>query len=208
VRLARASAGAVGELLTVLYPPAGPTGTGQRYTLIYPSSLECDIAADFALQLDVATVEGAALQLPEESQAAFAFGVGVLYATPRGHADEVDRLRLAEAGLVKALNAPAQPARIRWAAAMMAAGVCAERLREYDKAEGYCLEAAKVVEADSLEQMAAWYALARAYVQNGKPDVAQETLTNLITTFEAFAATEVFGRARQALTDLDRKRPR
>lgn len=208
VQLRRASAREVGELLGVLYVPAGAVGTIERYTLVYPSWRECNAAAEAARDLDVPMVKESPDRGPDDAKGAFGLAIGLLYGTPRGHPQEAARLGRAEASLVRTLSAPAQPARRRWAAGMIAASTRANRLNDYDQAQAHLLEASKVVEPQSLEHLATLYAQARVSIQNGKPDAARETLRKLIDTFGTFKATEVFGRARDTLTELERKQTR
>ena len=206
--LGRGQAEAVGELVTVLYPTAGTTGTTHRQTLVYPSVVEAESAREAARNLDVTPVEAPGAQPPAGIERAFAFGVGLYYGTPRGQAGESERLAVAEASLVQALNAPDEPGKRRWAAGMLAGWIRSDRLRDYEKAEVHFEAAGQVVEPNSLERMAALYARSRMAIQNGRPDLARGTLKGLIDTFGASKTTEVFRRARHTLDDLERKRGR
>ena len=208
VELGRASARAVGELLGVLYVPAGPVGTTERYALVYPSRLECEAAADLARDLDVPTVQACPDRAPDDVEEAFDLGIGLLYGTPLGHPQEAARLGWAEASLLRTLGSPDQPAKRRWAAGMIAADVRGDRLDDYDQAQAHLLEAGKVIEARSLEYLATLYAQARASVKNGEPDAARKTLRKLIDTSRTFESTEVFSRARETRTELERKQRR
>lgn len=206
VQLTRASARAVGELLAMLYVPVGPAGTTHRYTLVYPTLAEWAGAAGWARDLDIPPVEEPVSRPPESVERAFAFGVGLLYATPHAHPEETDRLRSAEAGFLRVLNAPDQPKPYRWAAGMIAGAICAERLADYERAEQHLVAAQGMAMPESLEQMATLYLRARVHVRNGKPGLARQILSDLLARFGSFAASEVYDRADKTLAQLEGRR--
>ncbi len=180
-----------------------------RYTLIYPSWLECEAATQVARELDVSLVgERTSGEWPGGIEDAFTLGIGLLYGTPRGHRSEAERLAHAEGSLLRTVKAAGESARRRWMAGMIAGHIRATRLNDPGRAESHFIGAGKVVEPGSLEDMASRYALARMYIQSGKPEMARQTLTDLVNTFEAFKATEVFNRASASLAELERKRTR
>ena len=202
VRLSKARARDVGEVLSWLYVPSGPAGTVDRYTLVYPARLEWEAAANVVSRLDVAAV-GNEIAAAAAGKS-FALGVGIIYGTPVGHPAEGERLRQAEASLQRVYNGLDEPAWERWAAGMMAGSVAADRLYDYDRAEQHFLAAESVLQPGVLERMCTMYARARAHIQNGKPQIAQKLLADIIAQFPAFRGTETFERARKTLAELDR----
>ena len=211
VRVVRLSAGparAVGELLSILYPPSGPAGTTDRYTLVYSSSLECDAAAEMARELDVPMAASAPAAALDDPRTAYAQAIGLIYTTPRGDVREKDRLAAAESGLVRIMQSSNEPRRRRWAAGMIAAYIRGDRLNDYDRAEEYLDAARQAAEPGSLERAEVQYALSRVYIHNGKPDLARDTLAQLIAPAGRFRGTEVLRRAEETRAELERKRRR
>ena len=203
IHLKHASARDVGELLSILYLPAGPTGTEERYTLIYTTTHEWGASADWASELDILAINDINTPPPENVDNAFAYGIGLIYGMPADLHDHLKRFQLARAELLRVLQSTDQPKRQRWAAGMVAGWITANRFCEYEQAEKYYASAEAVTQPGGLEQMVTIYARAGAFIQEGKPDVARKLLHNMIAQFGVFRRTEVYERAAKTLADLN-----
>ncbi len=207
IRLEHANARDVADLVGILYIPAGPTGTMHRFTLIYPSATEVKTAGAWATGLDVSPRTDGPGPVPDSLDQAFLDAVAVLYGTPTGHPKEAERLNHAVSVLARVYGAADQLGPRRWAAALIAGAIAADRLYDYEQAETHFLVAGGIAPPGSFEQMTTQYRRALAHIQNGHPDLARDILTQVIANFGMFRRSEVFERARRALGELDAKRP-
>ncbi len=205
IRLQHASARSAGELLSILYVPSGPTGTSDRYTLIYPVQLELAAAAKAARALDVVAVTESTTSMPAAASDPFAVGVGVLYGTKPGGSPDKQRLRSAVTALQRAGGGADQSAWRRWAANMIAGAALADRLYDYAGADREFAAAEMNTEPGSLEQMTTLYMRARALVQDGKPDAARELLTRVVGLFDRMRSTEAFDRSHKLLGEINQR---
>lgn len=198
VRLQRASAGSVGEILRRLYLPVGMQGR-DRCLLIYGTQAEWRAAADFVPVLDVepAGLEGAGRSgAPvEEFRRAVAALMGLAEDRP---ADREVLRRIAERFGAVALDDGAAPL-LRWAASMLAADVYAGRLYEYPSAEQMYVAALTQAAPGSVEYMNTLYGRARAHLANGRPDRAQGMFAAVVAQFTAYRQSEVYQRSRKGL---------
>ncbi|GMU23328.1 MAG: hypothetical protein AMXMBFR13_34070 [Phycisphaerae bacterium] len=202
VRVSRAPARAVGELLAWLYVPSGPTGTETRYTLVYPTSEEGEAAAGHVSSLDVPPVASQPENLPDEPQTSLTLGIGLIHAAPLHGPASRERLKHAQAALARAAAGTALPEAQRWAAAMVAGGLAADCLYDFKSADSHYALAETLATPGSLEQMSALYARACAHVRAGRTEPARQILTQLIGHFGPLRVTEPFGRARKLLSQL------
>ncbi|MHC4673866.1 MAG: hypothetical protein ACYTBZ_15395, partial [Planctomycetota bacterium] len=198
-----ASARNVGELLSILYLPAGPSGTEQRYTLVYMTAFEWGAAASWVDVLDVSAVEDASSNLPEDIDQAFTYGIGLIYGKLDDISDDTKRFRRARDSLLRVLQSPEQPERLRWASGIIAGWISTERFYEHEEAIEYFSSAEVIAQPGSHEQMVSQYAQADVLMHHGKGEEMKSLLSNLIARFIIFRKTEVYERANRVLVELN-----
>jgi hypothetical protein len=208
LRLERAKADDVGDLMIWLYPPAGPVGTEKRYTLIYPTEYELGAAARTARSLDVTAADIPLDSVPESPSEVFTAGLSLLYGTPSGADDERVRLGLVRDCMMRAGESAELDAKQRWEAWIIAGQVCLTRLGEYETAEQCFRAASEGAPAGALEHLAGRYALAMTLRQNGEPDRAREELSQALAGAEAWRSTETYRRGQELLDELAGNRGR
>lgn len=202
VRLEHATARSVADLVSILCIPAGPSGTVHRYSLLYPTRVEWDVAAEAAAMLDVPAVDQLPPPPPNGPLEAWRRAIGLIHGTQRGQADTLQRWRTAEAQLAHLYRAEGLSHDQRWAACMIAGSILGDRFYEYDAAEERFAQAAAVAVPGSYAQMAAIHARAQARVHQGDVDGARNLLARVLSEFDALRRTEVFDRARRLFADL------
>lgn len=204
VRLSQARARDVAGALKVLYLPSGPSGTDHRYTLVYPTPLEQDLAAEAAKQLDVALL----VNVPEDDQSAevWRWGVAEAFKVLSDAPIPPHRVRRIAESLARSSASAQLPRLERWAAGMLAGELLAHRLYDYAAAQAIYQQLEVVPEPGSYEQMALVYARGRALQQDGRRDQARVAYEHVIGQFTALRGSEVFERARDSLAQWDRRR--
>jgi len=197
VRLKNARARDVARVLDILYLPSGPSGTDHRYTLVYPTALELDLAGDAAVQLDVA----AAGEQPPSSEPGtlWSWGLAQAFQILDDPAVPGERVRRAVDSLRVAASSNTLGRLQRWAACMVAGELLAHRLYDYAAADAVYEEAERHAEPGSYEQMASLYGRSRGLLQDGRRDRARKVLETVLSQFSAFRGSEVFERARETL---------
>jgi hypothetical protein len=202
VRLNRGQARSVGEALALLIIPSGPTGTTHRYALLYPTDLEWNLATEWAERLDAPVTEEEPPAMPDNPEGRFAYGLGLLYGTPRHHDKAEQRCRLASQAFtaVAANGSASQP--LRWAAAMLDGAIYAERLFDDAEAAARYAQAEALAVPGSYEQMAAIYPQSVALVQEGRRREASRLLARVLSEFSAYRATEAYDRARKLFGEV------
>jgi len=203
VILRKASARAAGEMLGIMYVPAGPTGTEHRYTLIYATKAEWGAAASWIEALDVQGIAVIIEQSGNSNENEFAYGVGIINGIQADVLDEDKRFRMAREVFSRSARRAEQAEHLRWASGMIAGSISAGRLHEYEQAEKDYATAEAAARPGSLEQMNAQYARACMLIQNGKGEAARKMLANLIGQFGDFKKTEVYERAGRTLATLN-----
>jgi hypothetical protein len=193
----------LGELISRLYLPAGPSGTKERYALIYPSIQECNTAAESVKELDVVATSINAGD--EQTTITFAQSIGFYFAAQISQADTAAWPSVLQQ-LKHAANETSASAWRKWAANMAAGAVASERLYDYGAAALLYEQAERVASPGSLEQMNALYQRARSLLQIGDNSGGRRLLTQIVGQFAMFRSSEVFERARQMLADMDRGR--
>jgi len=202
VRLERANARQVGQVLAWLYLPTGASGAMHRYTLLYGSEREWNAAAAWARALDVPALSDGGIDDAADAAAHFVYALGTIYGIERDDPDLPPRLRLADTSLTRVLAAAERPAPQRWAAGMIAGALLADQLFDYESAAQRLDSAATTAPPGSLEQMTAAYVLSQLRIQNGQPAEARSLLASIVDEAKAFDDTEVFQRARRTLAEL------
>jgi hypothetical protein len=198
VRLERAAADSVGDVLSRLYVPVGIQGR-TRCLLIYGTQAEWRAAAEFVRVFDVAPLDDLPQAMPPQPVEAFQRAIAVMMARSRTGA--VDRSALAKVATVfeqTAANEQATPI-LRWAGAMLAGDLCARTLYDFNRAEQLYVAAAGIAPGGSIEQMNALYARARTDVANGRKDRADPLFATVIQQFAAYRHSEVYLRCRRGL---------
>lgn len=204
IRLQNARARDVANVLSLLYLPSGPSGTDHRFTLVYPTAQENELATEAARQLDI----GIAAEAPAGDTAGdrWRWGVARAFAILDDLSIPQDRVRPIAASLATSA-ASSQLSRLqRWGAGMLAGELFTNRLYDYAAAAEAYRQADGAVEPGSYEQMALMYAKARALQQDGKRDQARSVLETLLGQFSNFRGAEVFERTRESLGQWERKR--
>jgi len=158
-----------GGILSVLYLPTGPSGSDQRFTLIYPTEMGVARGADAARQLDVGTREKPRARRRRDQ---WRWGMG------RAFAWWMKRMRRHRMG---------GPPRLCWRRAsvgesvelaalgrgMVAGDLFANHLYDYAAAEAAYALAAEAVEPGFTSKWRLMYARARALQQDGHGDAAR-----------------------------------
>jgi len=201
VRLNHAKAKDVAAILMLLYVPAGPSGSDNRYTLIYTTSLELDRAAAAAQLWDVSS--RASSQPATTMQSAWDRCAGELLLNfDRNHStDEWRHL----ADQLSQLVISAEVTRLqRWMSAMLAGEILANRVYDYASADLIYQQAESLAEPGSYEQMAAMFARSCSFYQDGKRQQARKQCEAIIGQFSQFRECELFARTRQTLAALER----
>jgi hypothetical protein len=200
VRVRCAPAKWVVEALARLYLPSGRSGSGDRYTLVYPTAGEWSAAAAHVEQLDVTPARP---QPGSTLPGGFSCAVAGWYGLSQEPADRQQVSTVIAAFEGKEAGASNWE---RWAARMLLADLLADRLSDFDRAAQICADALIVAQAGSLEYLETLYTQARLLVHAGRPTQARRTLETIIGQFRALRGAEAHDRARQLLADLDRKR--
>jgi hypothetical protein len=203
VRLQQARARDVAGVLSLLILPTGPSGTDNRYTLVYPSRLEQDAAAQAAVLFDV---PAASTTAPADDMAAtWQWGIAEFFRIAEEPGAAPERIR----PLAERLNAAASSARLstvqRWAAAMLAGELFAHRLYDFVTAADAFVRAEAAAEPGTYQQMAVLYARGRALQQDGKRGPARAIFETILAQFGAMRNSEVFERTRETLAEWDRR---
>lgn len=206
VRLSSGGAREVACVLSWLYLPCGPAGTDTRYCLVYPTAREADMAARRAAEIDVASIVDARVETPTSSEVNFGRAVGLLYGADPARPADRERLKAASSLLDLVHADAALPRWTRWAAAIIAGTLAMEQTYDFEAAGRFLAAAENLAEPGSYEQMAAWYAQARAHVQDGRPAAARAILGRILSQCGAFRETEVFERSRRMLAEFERRR--
>jgi hypothetical protein len=204
VRLQNARARDVANVLVVLYLPSGPGGTDHRFTLVYPTPLEAELASEGAREVDVGTA-GPEPAGPTAGDA-WRWGVAEAFRVLEDPAIAPERVRRAAATLATTISSAQMPALRRWMAGMLAGELLAHRLYDYAGAQDVYRQTESAAEPGSYEQMALVYAQARAFQQDGRRDQARAQLEFILGQFSALRDSEIFERTRESLAEWDRRR--
>lgn len=199
-RVQCATARQVGEVLGQLYIPSGPSGGVDRYTLIYALRAEGERAAAHVAEIDVKPIAPADAA---KASGGLACGVAVLHGLQQQPAERAQWAHVAEV-LEKASHSEST-AWNRWACAMLAGSVAADRLSEFDRAAELFRQAQGLSQPGSLEHLTSLYRRARALLQAGQSAAARGELELAISQFGHLRGSEPFERARRLLAERDRK---
>jgi hypothetical protein len=204
VRLLRTRARDAANVLKVLYLPSGPSGTDHRYTLVYPTPLEHDLAAEAARALDV----GTAADAPASQGAGdiWRWGMAEAFKVLDDAPIPPHRVRHIADALAGTCGSAQLTAWQRWAAGMLAGELRAHRLYDYAAAQALYQQLEASTEPGSYEQMALLYARGRGFQQDGRRDQARQAYETVLGQFSTMRGTEVFERARLTLSQWDRRR--
>lgn len=187
VRVRRASARRVGELLSELYVPVGPGGSEDRYFLVYKSAEMMQAASRLALRMDM-DAEDITTGPEIEPLEAFVSAVPLYYELLHRRYDP----KLADELAVRleyAARSERVPEELRWASAMIAARIHADHRADVSAQKRDLLLASVSVPDDSLESFLAQAALVHWYADADRPDVAAEMARELVVRFEQFSDT-------------------
>lgn len=209
IRLSQARARDVANALQVLYLPSGPTGTDHRYTLVYPTALEQQLAGEAARVLDVRIGgEDGAGEFPPGDTADDWWQWGVTESCRMLEDVSVPpkRVRRVADTLATAATSGRLSRFQRWAAGMLAGDLLAHRVYDYAAADSVYQQTEALAEPGSYEQMALLYARGRACQQDGRRDEARRMFESVIGQFSGMRNSEVFQRARATLAEWDRRR--
>lgn len=196
VRLGQARAKDVAQVVMAGYIPSGPSGTDDRYTLVYPTALEQGLAARAATLLDVQAGDEANIW-----HATMADALVVL----REPGAPASGLRAVAERCMQALPASELSALQKWMAAMLAGEVYSQRIYDFAAADRVYARAYDYAEPGSYEQLAAMYARGRAYLQDGRYDLARHTCETIIGHCGAYRDCEVYARVRDLYTSCERR---
>lgn len=183
----------VGQLVAMLYVPAGQTGSANRFTLIYPTKNEASLAAISAGRLDLAPAAGDA----------FAAALTAIYAASQP--TETPPTSAATTLKQQSAGAPGYTNWRAWAAGMLGGGVLMAGSQNGDAWQLFA-QAEDRAAPGSLEQLSAMYSRAVALARAGRYDDARRVLASALSQFDRFRQTEVFERARQLLAELETSR--
>ncbi len=200
VRLRHGAARRLGHMLAMLYLPAGPTGSANRFTLVYPSAAEW-AAAGRAADIFEQALAGATSKPAggvEFAAAAGAYDILASTGDRERAAAGVEQLR-------RVAQDRGQKRWFRWAAGLLAGRIMADVLQDPPAAAQLFHIAGAAAQPGSLEQMSAIFAEAQARLAAGESGPARRLLTRAVSEFDAFRDTEVFVRARRALAALPSK---
>lgn len=209
VRLSHARARDVANALQVLYLPSGPIGTDHRYTLVYPTALEHELAAQAAQILDVPIGdEHGAAEFPPDATAEDWWRWGVTGACRIFDDRSIppERVRRVADTLATAASSSRLSRFQRWAAGMLAGNLLAHRIYDYAAADSVYQQIEAIAGPGSYEQMALLYARGRACQEDGRRDPARRMFESIVGQFSAMRHSEVFERARATLAEWDRRR--
>jgi hypothetical protein len=206
LRIQNTSAENVGRLLSVLFVPAGPAPSENRYILVYPTELEWKAAAQWARLLDVPETDTGESETSGDYRRMVAFAIGLLHATPPTHPEADARERMAAEILARVMNAQDASAGYRWLSGMVAGYLLSENFYNYTRADQCFVAAESVTPVGSYERMVAMYHRAHAYSEAGQEDLARDVLRRIVADYSAFARAEVFDRARKTLAEAEAQR--
>jgi hypothetical protein len=202
VALAQSRAGDVGRLLEIIYVPTGPTGTDDRYTLMYPTRTELTAAVGWAKALDFPVIEADVQAGPQGGEACTIFALGVLYGTSEGHPQAMRRYRLAIECFTRALHDADVDITYRWVSGVMAGWLLNEYFGDVDGAEQRLVAAQKLTPEGAYERMVTLYQRARVSVAAGRADQARVLLAVIMDKYAVISASETYQRARRLLDAL------
>lgn len=187
VRVRRASARRVGELLSELYVPVGPGGSEDRYYLVYKSAEVMRAASRLALRMDM-DAEDITTNPEIEPLEAFVSAVPLYYELLRRRYDPKLADELA-ARLEYAARSDRVPEELRWASAMIAARIHADHRANVSAQKRDLLLASLSVPDDSLESFLAQAALVQWYADANRSTDAADLARELGLRFGQFADT-------------------
>lgn len=201
VRLRHGAARRLGNMLAMLYLPAGPTGSANRFTLVYASAAEW-AAAGRAADIFEQALAGATSKpvggVEFDAAAAGAYDILASTGDRERAAAGVEQLR-------RVAQDRGQKRWFRWAAGVLAGRIMADVLQDPPAAAQLFHIAGAAAQPGSLEQMSAIFAEAQARLAAGEGGPARRLLTRAVSEFDSFRDTEVFVRARRALAGLPSK---
>ncbi len=204
VRLQHARARHLAGVLGKLYVPSGPSGTDDRYTLVFPTPMENELAADAATILDVPAPSGEPPTAPGAPLWAWAMGEACTVLEAPG-VDEPRMRRLADQLARVMLSSELSHAQ-QWMAAMLAGELLAHRLYDFTGADAAYRAAETAARPGGYEQMAAMYGRGRSFAQDGRREQARRCFEAVLGQFSALRSTEIFERTREMLAQWDRRK--
>lgn len=204
VRLQRSRARDNAKILSRLYLPSGPSGTDDRYTLVYPTPLESDLAAEAALLLDVPKAQGDPPAGGASAVWAWAIGEAFNVFDEAGIPD--DRVQRLANQLVHVMPSADLSRNQQWIAGMLAGELLAHRVYDYAAAHAVYRQVESIAQPGSYEQMAGTYARGRALLQDGRREQARQCFETVLGQFSMLRGSEVFERARGTLAQWDRRK--
>jgi len=205
VVLQRAPADKCAHLLQILYPGAGPGGTGTWAFILYSDSRIGQKARDMAHLLDEPAVEPA--EAPDAGklspQPAWRVAIGLIYASQfprRVSASLRDRVR---SRLDAVIDAETTAMRQRWAAALIAARLMLFEPKDTSAAAAYLQRGKSFSEADSYEAMVVRYHHLRLWKFTQPRDAFRGRLQQALRQFTRYNQSECY-RLIEALSEQKR----
>lgn len=202
VRLAHASARPVGELLQVMILPSGPTGTRDRYTLLYPTRSETELAEQWSRRLDINNINIDYINEAQFELADYQTLIGAYY-----HIDQISKVEQQNAlweALIAGMDRFSRQGQGEqaWSAAVLAADLSARHFYQYQQADRLLRQGQQKVLAGTYEQMVCWYRRAVYARKDGRVEQARKLLADLIAQFKKYRDTEIYQRADRLLAEL------
>ena len=199
VRLKRARVEAVAELIEMILPGLGRGGAADRQYLLYRGERVWRLASHFAVLLDVDALEAPPSVTPATAHAAFRVGAGMVLAMLGPGRPAGEQVKQAETLLAMAAQSGQAERPLRWAAAMVAGTMMsAGRFERFDfaGARQHYLVAQRHSQPLSFPHMAALYARADTYIQEGQPAEALELMRRIKEDYLLLHHTSLYERAR------------
>ena len=199
VRLKRARVEAVAELVEMILPGLGRGGAADRQYLLYRGERVWRLASHFAVLLDVDALKEPPSVTPATADAAFRVGSGMVLAMLGPGRPAGERVKQAETLLMIAAQSGQAERPLRWAAAMVAGTLMsAGRFERFDfaGARQHFLVAQRHSQPLSFPHMAALYARADTYIQEGQPAEALELMRRIKEDYLLRHHTSLYERAR------------
>ncbi len=200
IRLNQAQSRAAVDVLNLIYPSIGPSGSEGRRFLVYQHKPVWSAAAEFVPLLDCSERADLPPADPTDPIAAFQASVGLFYRLKKpGQPTDFEGFKRCERLMTVALRSEASTGQLRWGAAIMAGRIASQTLSEFTRARKHFEQAKGLALPGSVEEMIAVYCLADTSLHQGQRDHAVRLAQGLVQQFATHRASYVYERA-SALT--------
>lgn len=193
LELAKARSSGAVNVLGMLYPTIGASGSpGQRF-LVYQHQPMWTAAAEFAPLLDCPERANVPPADPGGASDAFALAVGMMYRRIEpGQPTDFEGLKRCVRLFEQVYKTSGISGQLQWGAALLAGRIQAEMLSEFAQAQANYERAKGFALPGSVEEMIAVYAIADACLRDGREDRGLALAESLLKQFVQHRSSRVY----------------